>query len=89
MTVDDDGAAPMSAADLLLPHVRPPWLGPLVDNVDRVPDAYRRRVPPELVTALALARDAAPHPATPLCWCCSPVRMPSTRRAGCPTMPTC
>lgn len=60
MTVDGDGAAPMSAADPLLPHVRPPWLGPLVDNVDRVPDAYRRRVPPELVTALALARDTAP-----------------------------
>ena len=37
----------------------PPWLAPLVDNVDRVPHAYRRRVPPELLTALTGARDAA------------------------------
>jgi len=51
-------------ADPLRPQARPPWLAPLVDNVDRVPDAYRRRVPPEILTALAAAgaastRDAA------------------------------
>lgn len=59
MRVDDDGASPVSAAELLRPHVRPPWLAPLVDNVDRVPDAYRRRVPPELLTALAGAQRAS------------------------------
>lgn len=50
--------------DPLRPQERPPWLAPLVDNLDRVPDAYRRRVPPELVAALkaagtASSRDAA------------------------------
>ena len=34
-------------------------MAPLVDNVNRVPDAYRRRVPPELLTALSGARSAA------------------------------
>ena len=48
----------------LNPQVRPPWLAPLVDNLDSVPDAYRRRVPPELLAALTSAgaqstRDAA------------------------------
>ena len=45
--------------DVLRPDARPPWLAPLVDNVDRVPDAYRRRVPPELLTALTAAGTAA------------------------------
>jgi len=57
---DDDRENPMSAAELLRPQLRPPWLAPLVDNVDRVPDAYRRRVPPELLTALAGAQQASP-----------------------------
>ena len=43
----------------LRPAARPPWLAPLVDNVHRVPDASRRRVPPELLTALTGARSAA------------------------------
>ena len=43
----------------LTPAARPPWLAPLIDNVDRVPDAYRRRVPPELLSALAGAGGAA------------------------------
>ena len=43
----------------LTPTARPPWLAPLVDNVARVPDVYRRRVPPELLTALAGAGEAA------------------------------
>jgi 8-oxo-dGTP pyrophosphatase MutT (NUDIX family) len=51
-------------ADPLRPQARPPWLAPLVDNLHRVPDAYRRRVPPELIAALTGAgarssRDAA------------------------------
>jgi len=60
----DDGGLRASPADLLRPQVRPPWLASLVDNVDRVPDAFRRRVPPELLAALTGAqaqssRDAA------------------------------
>lgn len=49
--------APDPAA--LNPRYRPPWLAPLVDNVDRVPHAYRRRVPPELLTAVTGAGAAA------------------------------
>ncbi len=47
-------------AGLLRPQERPPWMAPLVDNVDRVPDAYRRRVPPEVLAALTGDRDAVP-----------------------------
>ena len=55
-----DGSDPVSAGgssglrgtDRLAPEVRPPWLAPLVDNVDRVPHAYRRKVPPELLAAV-------------------------------------
>ncbi|MCI4674393.1 NUDIX hydrolase [Candidatus Mycolicibacterium alkanivorans] len=36
----------------LNPELRPPWLAPLVENVDRVPHAYRRKVPPELLAAV-------------------------------------
>lgn len=50
----------------LTPELRPPWLAPLVENVDRVPHAYRRKVPPELLalvtgagTAIRAGRDAA------------------------------
>lgn len=43
----------------LRPAAGPPWLAPLIDNVHRVPDAYRRRVPPELLTALTGARNTA------------------------------
>jgi len=42
----------VSQPDPLRPQARPPWLAPLVDNLDRVPEAYRRRVPPELLAAL-------------------------------------
>lgn len=49
----------MSAAGPLHPQSRPPWLAPLVDNVELVPHAYRRRVPPELLTALTGARNEA------------------------------
>ncbi len=55
---------PVTAADPLRPQARPPWLAPLVDNLHRVPDVYRRRVPPEVLAALTGAgarpgRDAA------------------------------
>jgi 8-oxo-dGTP pyrophosphatase MutT (NUDIX family) len=33
----------------LNPDAAPPWLRPLVDNVHGVPDAYRRRVPPDVL----------------------------------------
>ncbi len=49
-----------AVAGLLRPQDRPPWLAPLVDNVNRVPDAYRRRVPPEVLTAITGAQSAVP-----------------------------
>ena len=42
----------------LTPELRPPWLAPLVENVDRVPHAYRRKVPPELLAAVTGAGTA-------------------------------
>ena len=50
----------MIAGVSLTPAGTPGWLAPLVDNVGSVQDAYRRRVPPELLTALATARSSAP-----------------------------
>ena len=41
------------------PTAGPPWLGPLVANVDRMPEAYRRRLAPELLAALSGAGDTA------------------------------
>ncbi len=52
----------MTAGELLTPDASPPWLAPLVNNVERVPHAYRRRVPPDLLAALTGARDAAGVP---------------------------
>jgi 8-oxo-dGTP pyrophosphatase MutT (NUDIX family) len=46
----------------LTPDAAPAWLKPLVDNVDHVPRAYRRRVPSDvlaMVTAANTKRDAA------------------------------
>jgi len=50
-----DWSLPAGAVAALRPQARPPWLAPLIDNLDRIPEAYRRRVPPELVTALSQA----------------------------------
>ena len=49
----------VSAAVPLTPTAPPPWLAPLVDNVDQMPDVYRRRVSPELLAALTGARTSA------------------------------
>lgn len=44
---------------LLLPDAAPDWLRPLVDNVDSVPRAYRRRVPPEVLAMVTAANTRA------------------------------
>lgn len=54
----------MTATDPLRPQAGPAWLSPLVENLHQVPQAYRRRVSPELVAALnrpetGASRDAA------------------------------
>jgi 8-oxo-dGTP pyrophosphatase MutT (NUDIX family) len=51
----------VSAAVPLTPDVGPPWLRPLVDNIDAIPDAYRRRLPPDV---LAMVQDAMAATAT-------------------------
>lgn len=49
----------MSAAVPLTPDVCPPWLRPLVDNLDEIPDAYRRRLPADVLAMVTAARATA------------------------------
>ncbi len=49
----------VSAAHPLAPDVGPSWLRPLVDNVGRVPNAYRRRLPPEVLAMVTAANSGA------------------------------
>ncbi|MGB3484534.1 MAG: CoA pyrophosphatase [Mycobacterium sp.] len=49
----------MSVAVPPTPDVGPSWLRPLLDNVDDVRRAYRRRVPPEVLASITAANDAA------------------------------
>ncbi|MCK0176418.1 CoA pyrophosphatase [Mycolicibacterium sp. F2034L] len=44
---------------LLAPGAAPAWLKPLVDNADRVPKAYRKRVPPDILAAITAAKATA------------------------------
>ncbi|EUA78671.1 hypothetical protein I553_2962 [Mycobacterium xenopi 4042] len=50
---------PVSAAVSLTPDVGPAWLRPLVDNVGRVPDAYRRRLPADVLALVTAAKATA------------------------------
>ncbi|WP_422744209.1 NUDIX hydrolase [Mycobacterium sp. WMMD1722] len=43
----------------LTPDAAPAWLKPLVDGADRVPRAYRRQVPPDILAAITAAKTAA------------------------------
>lgn len=49
----------MSAAVSLTPDVGPAWLRPLVDNVGRVPDAFRRRLPADVLALVTAAKATA------------------------------
>jgi 8-oxo-dGTP pyrophosphatase MutT (NUDIX family) len=46
------------------PAATPEWLRALVDNVGRVPDAYRSRVPADVLTAIADANTSATRSGT-------------------------
>ena len=46
----------MSAAVPLTPDLGPPWLRPLVDNVDQMPEAFRRRLPADVLAMVTAAR---------------------------------
>jgi 8-oxo-dGTP pyrophosphatase MutT (NUDIX family) len=43
----------------LTPELGPPWLRPLVDNVGQVPDAYRRRLPADVLAMVTAAKTTA------------------------------
>ena len=43
----------------LTPDVCPSWLRPLVDNVGQIPEALRRRLPPDVLEMLTTARGEA------------------------------
>ncbi|BBZ41942.1 coenzyme A pyrophosphatase [Mycobacterium conspicuum] len=40
----------------LTPDVGPSWLRPLVDNIGQIPDAYRRRLPADVLAMVTAAR---------------------------------
>jgi len=43
----------------LAPELGPPWLQPLVDNVGEIPDAYRRRLPADVLAMVTASKAAA------------------------------
>jgi 8-oxo-dGTP pyrophosphatase MutT (NUDIX family) len=45
----DNWEAWVSAAVRLTSDVCPPWLRPLIDNIDQIPEAYRRRLPADVL----------------------------------------
>ncbi|OBJ56867.1 CoA pyrophosphatase [Mycobacterium sp. 1423905.2] len=46
----------MSAAVALTPELAPPWLRPLVDNIDQIPQSYRRRLSAEMLAMVTAAK---------------------------------
>ena len=46
-------------SDVLAPELGPPWLQPLVDNVGEIPDAYRRRLPADVLAMVTASKAAA------------------------------
>jgi 8-oxo-dGTP pyrophosphatase MutT (NUDIX family) len=51
--------APVSAAVPLSPDVGPSWLRPLVDNIAQIPEAYRRRLPADVLAMVTAAKAVA------------------------------
>jgi 8-oxo-dGTP pyrophosphatase MutT (NUDIX family) len=49
----------VSAAIALTPECGPPWLRPLVDNVGEIPDAFRRRLPADVLAMVTAATTVA------------------------------
>ena len=43
----------------LRPDLCPSWLRPLVDNIGQIPEAYRRRLPPDVLAMITTARATA------------------------------
>ncbi|MCV7259572.1 NUDIX hydrolase [Mycobacterium shimoidei] len=49
----------MTAAVPLTPELSPSWLRPLVDNVSEVPEAFRRRLPADVLAMVTAAKEGA------------------------------
>jgi 8-oxo-dGTP pyrophosphatase MutT (NUDIX family) len=57
--VSAGGGARAQGTVALTPDACPSWLRPLLDNVGQIPDAYRRRLPPDVLAMVTAARTAA------------------------------
>jgi 8-oxo-dGTP pyrophosphatase MutT (NUDIX family) len=57
--VSAGGAARAPGTVPLTPDVCPSWLRPLLDNVGQIPEAYRRRLPPDVLAMVTAAKSAA------------------------------
>jgi 8-oxo-dGTP pyrophosphatase MutT (NUDIX family) len=57
--VSAGGTARSRGTDPLTPEFCPPWLRPLLDNLDEIPDAYRRRLPADVLAMVTAARTAS------------------------------
>jgi 8-oxo-dGTP pyrophosphatase MutT (NUDIX family) len=57
--VSAGGAARAQGTVSLTPDACPSWLRPLMDNVGEIPDAYRRRLPADVLAMVTAARAAA------------------------------
>jgi 8-oxo-dGTP pyrophosphatase MutT (NUDIX family) len=54
------GGTPQQVGETVLtPELSPAWLKPLVDNVAEMPDAFRRRLPPDVLAMVADAEATA------------------------------
>ncbi|MDP7738314.1 NUDIX hydrolase [Mycobacterium paragordonae] len=50
------GTARERGTVVLTPDAGPAWLRPLIDNVDQIPDAYRRRLPADVLAMVTAAK---------------------------------
>src|SRR5215467_11676210 len=57
--VSAGGTARSPETDPLTPDACPSWLRPLLDNLDEIPDAYRRRLPADVLAMVTAARTTA------------------------------
>ncbi|KQH78507.1 ADP-ribose pyrophosphatase [Mycobacterium gordonae] len=56
MPVTAAGTARERATVALTPDAGPAWLRPLIDNVDQIPDAFRRRLPADVLAMVTAAK---------------------------------
>jgi 8-oxo-dGTP pyrophosphatase MutT (NUDIX family) len=57
--VTGGGTPQRLGTDLLTPEFGPPWLRPLVDNVAEIPDAFKRRLPADVLAMVTASKALA------------------------------